>query len=59
MGSLATEEAREGACLAAAADGRPQLPMAAEGWEDVAASIDSWLDGVLAAPDPAQQPVGA
>jgi alpha-beta hydrolase superfamily lysophospholipase len=28
-------------------EGRPHLLMAAEGWEEVAASIDSWLDGVL------------
>ena len=28
-------------------EGRPHLLMAAQGWEEVAASIDSWLDGVL------------
>jgi pimeloyl-ACP methyl ester carboxylesterase len=28
-------------------EGRPHLLMAAEGWEEVAAAIDSWLDGVL------------
>jgi pimeloyl-ACP methyl ester carboxylesterase len=28
-------------------EGRPHLVMAAEGWEEVAASIDSWLAGVL------------
>jgi alpha-beta hydrolase superfamily lysophospholipase len=28
-------------------EGRPHLLMSAEGWEEVAASIDSWLDGVL------------
>ena len=28
-------------------ESRPHLLMAAEGWEEVAASIDSWLDGVL------------
>jgi hypothetical protein len=28
-------------------EGRPHMLMAAEGWEEVAASIDSWLDGVL------------
>jgi alpha-beta hydrolase superfamily lysophospholipase len=28
-------------------EGRPHLLMAAEGWEEVAASTDSWLDGVL------------
>ncbi len=31
-------------------EGRPHLLMAAEGWEEVAAAIDSWLDGVLEAP---------
>ena len=36
-------------------EGRPHLLMAAEGWEEVAAGIDSWLDGVLeAAVAPAQ-----
>lgn len=28
-------------------DDRPHLLMAAEGWDEVAASIDGWLDGVL------------
>ena len=28
--------------------------MLGEGWEEVAAGIDSWLDGVLDAPDPAR-----
>jgi alpha-beta hydrolase superfamily lysophospholipase len=28
-------------------EGRPHLLMAAEGWDEVAAAIDSWLDGVL------------
>ena len=28
-------------------EGRPHLLMAADGWEEVAGSIDSWLDGVL------------
>ena len=28
-------------------EGRPHLLMAAEGWQEVAASIDSWLNGVL------------
>jgi alpha-beta hydrolase superfamily lysophospholipase len=28
-------------------EGRPHLLMAADGWEEVAASIDSWLNGVL------------
>jgi pimeloyl-ACP methyl ester carboxylesterase len=30
-------------------EGRPHLSMVGEGWDEVAASIDSWLDGVLAA----------
>jgi pimeloyl-ACP methyl ester carboxylesterase len=30
-------------------EGRPHLLMAAEGWDEVAAGIDSWLDGVLEA----------
>jgi alpha-beta hydrolase superfamily lysophospholipase len=29
--------------------GRPHLVMAAEGWDEVAAAVDSWLDGVLEA----------
>jgi pimeloyl-ACP methyl ester carboxylesterase len=28
-------------------EGRPHLAMAAPGWEEIATSIDSWLDGVL------------
>jgi pimeloyl-ACP methyl ester carboxylesterase len=28
-------------------EGRPHLMMAAEGWEEIAAGIESWLDGVL------------
>jgi pimeloyl-ACP methyl ester carboxylesterase len=28
-------------------EGRPHLMMAAEGWEEIAASIDSWLDSAL------------
>ena len=28
-------------------EGRPHLLMAAEGWEEVASFVDSWLDGVL------------
>jgi alpha-beta hydrolase superfamily lysophospholipase len=28
--------------------GRPHLMMAAEGWEEIAVGIESWLDGVLA-----------
>lgn len=34
-------------------EGRPHLHMAAPDWEEVAAAIDSWLDGVLDAPTPA------
>jgi len=30
-------------------EGRPHLLMAAEGWEEVAASIESWVDSVLGA----------
>ncbi len=30
-------------------EGRPHLLMSAEGWDEVAAAIDSWLDGVLEA----------
>ena len=40
-------------------EGRPHLLMAAEGWEEVAASIDSWLDGVLDAPEAAPQHVSS
>jgi alpha-beta hydrolase superfamily lysophospholipase len=29
--------------------GRPHLMMVAEGWEEIAAGIENWLDGVLAA----------
>ena len=32
--------------------GRPHLMMAAEGWEEIAAGIERWLDGVLAASPP-------
>jgi pimeloyl-ACP methyl ester carboxylesterase len=36
-------------------EGRPHLFMVGEGWEDVAAGIDSWLDGALeATAQPAQ-----
>jgi pimeloyl-ACP methyl ester carboxylesterase len=34
-------------------EGRPHLHMAAPDWQEVAAAIDSWLDGVLDAPRPA------
>lgn len=40
-------------------EGRPHLLMAAEGWEEVAAAIDGWLDGVLDAPHEATKPVSA
>src|SRR5438067_1320274 len=36
-------------------EGRPHLHMVAPDWEEVAASIDSWLDGVLDEPVAAQQ----
>jgi len=40
-------------------EGRPHLMMAAEGWEEVAASIDSWLEGVLDATAVATQGASA
>jgi pimeloyl-ACP methyl ester carboxylesterase len=40
-------------------EGRPHLLMAAEGWEEVAISIDSWLDSVLEAADAEPQPASA
>jgi alpha-beta hydrolase superfamily lysophospholipase len=40
-------------------EGRPHLLMAAEGWQEVAMSIDGWLDGVLEASDAAPQPASA
>jgi len=36
-------------------EGRPHLHMVADDWEEVAVAIDSWLDGVLDAPDPTTQ----
>jgi pimeloyl-ACP methyl ester carboxylesterase len=36
-------------------EGRPHLHMVAHDWPEVAAAIDSWLDGVLDAPEPAVQ----
>ncbi len=36
-------------------EGRPHLFMVGEGWEEVAAGIDGWLDGVL---DAAVAPAG-
>ena len=38
-------------------EGRPHLHMVAPDWQEVAAAIDSWLDGVLDAPEPATQQV--
>ena len=35
-------------------EGRPHLHMAAPDWQEVAAAIDSWLDGVLKAPSAEQ-----
>ncbi len=32
-------------------EGRPHLFMVGEGWDEVAGAIDSWLDGVLEAPE--------
>jgi hypothetical protein len=29
--------------------GRPHLMMVAEGWEEIAAGIERWVDGVIAA----------
>ena len=40
-------------------EGRPHLLMAAEGWDEVAAAIDSWLDGVLEAQVPPAQGASA
>ena len=37
-------------------EGRPHLHMIAPDWEEVAASIDSWLDGVLDAPVATREP---
>jgi pimeloyl-ACP methyl ester carboxylesterase len=39
--------------------GRPHLMMVAEGWEEIAAEIESWLAGVLAAPGVRQEGVSA
>ncbi len=36
-------------------EGRPHLHMAADDWEEVAAAIDGWLDGVLEATQAAEQ----
>jgi pimeloyl-ACP methyl ester carboxylesterase len=36
-------------------EGRPHLHMVAPDWHEVATAIDSWLDGVLDAPEPARQ----
>jgi pimeloyl-ACP methyl ester carboxylesterase len=40
-------------------EGRPHLAMAAEGWEEVAAAIDSWLDGALEESLPSPQGASA
>src|SRR3954467_8805840 len=40
-------------------EGRPHLFIAGEGSEEVAASIDSWLDGKLDAPAPAPTPAAS
>jgi alpha-beta hydrolase superfamily lysophospholipase len=40
-------------------EGRPHLLMAAEGWDEVAAAIDSWLDRVLEAQVPPAQGASA
>jgi alpha-beta hydrolase superfamily lysophospholipase len=40
-------------------EGRPHLLMAADGWEEVAAAIDSWLDGVFEATVPPAPGVSA
>ena len=36
-------------------EGRPHLHMVAQDWQEVAAAVDSWLDGVLDAPEPAMR----
>jgi hypothetical protein len=38
--------------------GRPHLSMVGDGWEEVAAGIDSWLSGVLEASKAAEAPAG-
>ncbi len=38
---------------------RPHLMMVADGWQEIAEAIDSWLDGVLDAPIPPAQRVSA
>jgi alpha-beta hydrolase superfamily lysophospholipase len=40
-------------------EGRPHLMMAAEGWEEIASSVDNWLDDVLARPKSETQEVSA
>jgi pimeloyl-ACP methyl ester carboxylesterase len=38
-------------------EGRPHLHMVAPDWQEVAAGVDSWLDGVLDSPEPATRQV--
>jgi pimeloyl-ACP methyl ester carboxylesterase len=40
-------------------DGRPHLFMVGDGWDEVAAAIDGWLDGVLDDREPAPEQAGA
>ena len=39
--------------------GRPHLMMTAEGWEEIAARIESWIEGVIARSRAATQPASA
>ena len=39
--------------------GRPPLMMVADGWQEIAEAIDSWLDGVLDSPVPTTQRASA
>ena len=40
-------------------EGRPHLMMTAEGWEEIAARIESWIEGVFARSRAATQPTSA
>jgi alpha-beta hydrolase superfamily lysophospholipase len=40
-------------------EGRPHLFVVGDGWEEVAVAIDSWLDGVLDAPEASPRQVSA